>query len=172
MVDSLANIGSYKVYMENGGFPNGNLPSSQYLLASLSPNTMSSQTVVGSTGNYYFRVYSSNDAQGILSPGYATGVVNVSVADNITNVIISSLEMNSYSGIYAGSASNKNITLINSNDVNPTFNWQVGFLGNNLNPGSLMYRATIRNVSMVTGSIIQSRIPNSTILGADINNPV
>jgi len=94
MVDDYSNIGSYRIYANTGYYPNNGIPSSDYLINTLSSNTTYGSYNVNNTGKYYFRVYSSNDIDGILSANYASGTVSVYDSTNaIQYITINSLNI-------------------------------------------------------------------------------
>jgi hypothetical protein len=160
LVDSYENINSFRVYVRTGSYPDNNVPSSDYLEAVLPSNTTYGSINVSQTGVYNFRVYSSNDVNGILSPSFASNSATVYNSSNdIQNATISSLRIiNNETGIYSGSANNNYVSIITNNDSTPVFTWQLGAI-NILDTENLRFRATIRHANDS-----QSRIPNEPIL--------
>ncbi len=159
LVDDTSNINSYKVYVSNHGYVNNAVPSSDLLVSTLPVETTNDNYSPLSSGIYDFRIYSSNDIDNILSASFASGSVEIDDIRPIYDVIISALQMNSYSGTYSGSVTTRNVTIITSNDSDPTFNWQVGFQNSSSIDNNLKYRLTFRSIDEEG-----SRIPSQTIL--------
>jgi len=157
LVDDLANIDTFKVYVRTGqNFPTNGVPDNSFLIANL-PNYVNNGTHSPTqTGNFFFRIFASNDKQSILSPNYTSGMATIYNFDPIQDAIISSLQVNNITGLYSGSSSNGYITVLTDNDANPDFTWQVGSNNPYLITGNLKYRATVRTIG--DG---YSRIPTS-----------
>jgi hypothetical protein len=159
LMDDNSNVDSYRVYINTGTYPNNNIPEPILLKANLPKNTTYGSYTANETGTYKFRIYSSNDINGILSPSYLAG--NVTIYGNYTqakNVTINSLKLTSAeTGVNSGTYLNNYVTVINNNDSSPIFDWLPGYL----NGGSddTKYRVTVRPYSDS-----QSRIPNEPIL--------
>ncbi len=161
LVDNYSNIDSYRVYVTTGQFAGNGLPDPQLLKAILPSNTTFGTYIAQSTGNYKFRIYSSNDINGILSPNFASSSVNVygGVYITIQYQTMNSLRLqNNVTGQYSGNSNNNYISVITNNDSSPIFTWQPGF-SNSIDNSDVKYRVTIRN-----SYDSQSRIPSDTIL--------
>jgi hypothetical protein len=159
LIDDLSNIDTHKIYVRTGeNFP-ASVPDNSYLIAVLPPYVNSANYTPTQTGDFFFKVYSSNDKQGVLSPNFATGYTTIYNFNPIQDVIISSLRVNNITGLYSGSAANGYITVLTDNDANPTFNWQVGSSNSFVTTGGLKYRATVR-----PNGGGYSRIPSSGIV--------
>jgi hypothetical protein len=160
LIDDVKNVDTYKIYARTGSnFPTLGVPDSQYLINTLPSYQTNSTHNPDKTGNFFFKVYASNDKQGILSPNVATGYTTIYDFDPIRDVIISSLQVQNITGLYSGNSTNGYITVLTDNDANPIFNWQVGSNNPYVVTGGLKYRATVRE-----NSDGFTRIPSSGIV--------
>jgi hypothetical protein len=158
LIDDLTNINSFRVYAKNGPYSDNNVPDQIYLRDILPPEITADSFIPFESGVYNFRVYSSNDRDGFLSPGFAAGTVEISDIVPIRDIIVSTLQVESWTGTYSGNAVNKQINLITDNDANPVFTWQNGFENDNSILADLQHRITIRDTDL-NGS----RIPTDNI---------
>ena len=161
IADDIDNINTFKVYAKSGSFADLNVPSSQYLINILPNNINYGNYIVTNPADYNFRVYASNDVEGILSPNFASGVATVYQLYKMSEYVVSSLQIqNTDTGLYLGNIKNGNINIIRDNDLNPIFNWQVGSDGGRytIDANSLKHRITVRpyNESL-------SRVPSTGI---------
>lgn len=165
LVDNPTYVNSYRVYVKNGDFVAPEVPSNDFLVATLPKETLTSSYTITGNGSYYFRIYSSNDVDGLISNGYASNNITINNISNINNVIISSLQLDGYTGVYSGVPQLSTINLFKTNDYNPTFNWQVGFRNNSFtDTTNLRFRATIRSLPDSSGSIYTTRVPADNIV--------
>lgn len=158
LIDDLTNVNSFRVYSKNGPYPSNDVPDNAYLRDILPPEITADSFIPFESGIYNFRVYSSNDRDGFLSPGFATGTVEISDIVPIRDIIVSTLQCESWTGTYSGNAVNKQINLILDNDANPVFTWQNGFINDNSILADLQHRITIRDIDL-NGS----RIPTDNV---------
>ncbi len=157
--DDLTNTDTFKVYAKLNNFNGNGVPDSQYLINVLPSEITTENYIPTETGTYHFRVYASNDKQGILSPSFASGATTIYSFNPIRDIIISTLEVQNITGIYSGNSVNNNLTIVTDNDANPIFTWQAGSNNTFLSTGDIKYRATIREWSAQN-----SRIPTDNIL--------
>ena len=92
LVNNFNFINNYKVYAITGTF-SSSLPDNDTLVALLPPDVLQSTYIPNSSGAYNFRVYSYNETDNIYSNGYAAGLIQVDKGLPITDVIISSLQI-------------------------------------------------------------------------------
>ena len=167
LIDDITNVDTFKVYAKLNDFDSNGVPDAQYLINNLPNYRTNGVYGVKNAGTYYFRVYASNDSQGILSPSYATGAAIIYTYEAIRNVNISSLrventpdEFESPVIVYSGSPSNYYTTTLSTVDTdNPTFTWQVGFDDSILTIDTIYFRATVRQIGDY-----YSRVPTDSII--------
>lgn len=92
LIDNYTYINNYRVYATTGLFGN-NVPPDNFLAATLPVDVIQSVYKPIYSGTYKFRVYSYNETDNIYSNSYASGSIDVNRDLDITNVIISSLQL-------------------------------------------------------------------------------
>ncbi len=140
--DADVNTTAYNVYVKSGSNFVGNaLPGNEYLIDILPKQSKQGLFIPSESGNYYFRIYSSNITNGQLSSSYATGYAPIRTERPIRYTTISSLQLLSQTGNARYTSNSVNI--LRSNDANPLFSWQVGS-ENYRNNNDVYYRVTVR----------------------------
>ena len=151
-------ITSHRVYAAHGTntFTSA-VPSASYLVDNLPyelTNHVQSNTYIPTqTGDYWFRVYAVNDDANVYSTGYVSGYIRITGVDPITDITISSLNLDSDSLTtnLAGTRSTGRYY-----NADPVFVWQDGRNSNTSIPVDYTYRITVRQPS-------NSNIPSAAI---------
>ena len=160
-------ITSYRIYSkQDTGFLTGaQLPSDDFLIASVPRDEAVSYYNIPNTGTFVFRAYGVNDVNGRYSTGYATGLAVVGGHYPIQDVAISSLNLSYSNATHSGFR----WTGINI-DLDPEFKWQVGLDQDSTLGQNFSYLISLRSPS-------SSNTPSNTIyyqwtgVAADPQNP-
>lgn len=145
----------FKVYAKTGDFGGSFSPAEEFLVATNNYNNFGGSYSPATTGQYYFRVYSYNSEGDVYSNSYAAANIEIPTSPvPIYDVTISSIVLAGYTGAYSDNV----VRGVNTTDIDPVFNWQVG-LKNPENPfvsKNFTYRVTVRKPTL-------NSVPDSTI---------
>lgn len=145
-VSNVSGVGSYLVYAKNGNWASDtefNNSSSNYLVDVLPVSTTTGSFIPTENGTYFFRAYASNTA-GNLSTSYAGNSILITDINPIKDIIISSLNLDTITGVNAPGTIATGRYAIPS----PTFRWQAGLAQTVTIPADFSYRLTFRSVSL------------------------
>lgn len=93
LIDNYNYINNYKVYVTTGAFSSNGVPDDSDLASILPADILQSVYKPNYSGEYKFRVYSHNEIDNIYSSSYASGSIEINKGLDITNVIITSLQL-------------------------------------------------------------------------------
>lgn len=144
-MDNLSGVQSFGIYAKTGAFLATDISGasgSQFLINILPVSVTSGTYIPFQNADYNFRVYAKNSI-GQLSQGFAANDIIISNINPLKDVIISSLELQTNSGINAAGTKSFDTYSVSS----PTFTWQLGLSQTIVQSTDVSYRITIRQPS-------------------------
>lgn len=140
---SVLGLTSYKIFVSTSAFSSTSVPDLAYLSQTIpSINNPVGNYVPLNNATYYFRVYSYNDETRTYSSSYLEKNIVISDLDRIKDIQIMSLTLDN--STIAATASSSTVDEIPTDNIEPTFRWQVGIKDGAIAPDNIYYRLTIR----------------------------